>query len=344
MLSSRGSRPPQQVSGLAGPNQYVRGTLCGAVAPASLQSARSTRDRSASPPGRLRAESPDGQVAHWCDSNNVSPLPTARRTTSPRQPQQPAAQAKAILTSGMPQVVVADARVPIPPRVGPYAASALPKAPYTPQALVAQRQLRLASGGRAHQAELLQRSAPALPQASNNLGSASASSQLISVPVEHAGGNESGLNVTIGSTDGSVVEGELFIYRPPQWSDLSRAMIYVESGEELIHLQPRWMVLRPSNGPLLWVNLRQPMVCNGQDILSIKWAAPSTVTSNAPSIKSIRLTLMEGSGGGSWDELAENEALVRLSDRPQGRATLDASCGQTLRIWLWHAQKAGVAI
>eukprot|EP00747_Dinoflagellata_sp_TGD_P077164 gnl/TRDRNA2_/TRDRNA2_159470_c0_seq2.p1 gnl/TRDRNA2_/TRDRNA2_159470_c0~~gnl/TRDRNA2_/TRDRNA2_159470_c0_seq2.p1 ORF type:complete len:465 (+),score=50.99 gnl/TRDRNA2_/TRDRNA2_159470_c0_seq2:135-1397(+) len=371
----RSARPrsPQQVAGLAAPAPHIRGTVRGAVAvpppPATSPAAQthsaavSARGRSTSPPGHesqmpivamgghIRSESPEGPNVHWCDSNNGSPLPTARRMTSPSPPPQQTGHLRghpmhgnvSMVNSGMaplgaaaPKAAAPKGPVPVPVQAAspPVArGQVLGRPSPVSQARLHSVGAPQAAGGGPHQAEPQSRG-PSVR--TNDVETVS----MYSTPVHNS---EHGLNVTIASTDGAAVEGELFIYRPPQWSDLSRAMIYVESGEELIHLQPLWMVLRPANGPLLWVNMRQSIRCNGQDILSIKWAAPSAVQGQGP-LKSIRLTLMEGLGEQNWDELGQNEALVRLTDGPQGRATLDPNCGQTLRVWLWHAQKAGVAI
>lgn len=146
-----------------------------------------------------------------------------------------------------------------------------------------------------------------------------------------------GLRVRIGGWSGPSIEGDLFAYRPPQWTDLSEAMIYGASGVELIRLPPLWMVLRPADGPLLWIRLNHGAETPLGGTLMIEWATEE-------SSKGMICGVLCGETA-PWATLGANEALLRLGNSgPQGRAILDTNCGQVLRHWLWHAQQVGVAI
>eukprot|EP00929_Paragymnodinium_shiwhaense_P090797 TRINITY_DN50904_c0_g1_i1.p1 TRINITY_DN50904_c0_g1~~TRINITY_DN50904_c0_g1_i1.p1 ORF type:complete len:2042 (-),score=299.70 TRINITY_DN50904_c0_g1_i1:77-6202(-) len=141
-----------------------------------------------------------------------------------------------------------------------------------------------------------------------------------------------------------VVTGDLFAYRPPQWTDLSEAIVYGDTGLERIRLPPQWLVFRPADGPLLWLRLHSPIDTPLRGRLMMQWGDISQASDG--SLAGIICAELCGEVPDLMP-LGPNEALVRLRadpNAPQGKAKLGSSCSHIFRQWLRHAQQAGVAI
>jgi len=157
-----------------------------------------------------------------------------------------------------------------------------------------------------------------------------------------------GLQISLNAHGVYLADGELYAYRPPQCSDLSRLVTYCTDGTELFQLPSLWMVLRPDDCPLVWIVLQDcanlPLHWTSGSQLTVEWAAPQapdqnrlgcTVTGEAP------LEAVLGLDEGLLRPAATN---ARISDDKQTRLLLNPQCGRIICRWLRHAQQVGIMI
>merc|ERR1712137_649422 len=157
-----------------------------------------------------------------------------------------------------------------------------------------------------------------------------------------------GLQISLNAHGEYLADGELYAYRPPQCSDLSRLVTYCSDGTELFQLPSLWMVLRPDDCPLVWIVLQDcanlPLQWTSGSQLTVEWAAPQapdqnrlgcTVTGEAP-LEAV-LGLDEG--------LVRADATnAKMPGDKQTRLLLNPQCGRIICRWLRHAQQVGIMI